>query len=58
MEMKRMGVMMLETEGCGLSGVDKCQFNDYKIGDYDSSSCKVEQIVYLEPNKYMIYHEQ
>lgn len=50
-----MGVRMNQTEGCGLNGYGTCQFNEYKTGGYDSSSRKIEQIVYLEPNKYMIY---
>lgn len=46
---------MLETERCNASGKHNCLFNQYKIGEADSSGRRIEQIVYLEPNKYIIY---
>lgn len=32
-----------------------CRFNQYQIGGLDSSGRKIEQIVYFEPNRYIIY---
>ncbi|MEE1071319.1 MAG: hypothetical protein U0L26_02845 [Cellulosilyticum sp.] len=42
---------MLESEACGKN----CQFNRFKIGEMDGSGRKIEQIIYIESNKYMIY---
>ncbi len=46
---------MLETEVCGEVNGTICRFNHLKVGGLDSSGRKIEQIVYLEPDKYIIY---
>ncbi|MBE6024084.1 MAG: hypothetical protein E7231_12950 [Cellulosilyticum sp.] len=47
---------MLDTESCGGNSGTSCQFNHYQIGGVDGSGRKIEQIVYLEPDKYIIYY--